>query len=227
MFLIAIALIRSARSQNACTFSGPPREQARCLLRHVKPYAEVDRAPITLPESLNRLIGEPTNYTVTKEALVRYLNAHGIDAEDIGGSVSASVSRTSTGRPAAYFIIHDTSTPTLERGQAFPPAGMDTVAWEGNKFESYLCLDRNGNRKAGCEPVAHVFINRLGESRTGHNFSQGWRSTRYEGQSLERRGLFLAVENIQPRRKDRNGIDAEAPNHGFTDAQLDRLALVT
>lgn len=225
-FLITIAFVISARSQNACSFSGPPKEQARCLLRHVKPYATVDPAPIALPEPLNRLIGEPTDNTVTKDALGRYLTAHGINPEHIGGPISANVSRTSTGRPAAYFIIHDTSTPKLERGEAFPPAGMDTAAWDGNKFESYLCLDKNGKRKAKCEPVAHVFINRLGESRTGHDFSQGWRSTRYESQSAERRGLFLAIENIQPRRKDRHGIDAEAPNPGFTDAQLDRLALV-
>ncbi|MCA1591830.1 MAG: hypothetical protein LC754_04085, partial [Acidobacteria bacterium] len=63
-------------------------------------------------------------------------------------------------------------------------------------------------------------------SATGHDFRQGWRSTRYEGQTTRRRGLFLAVENIQTRRRDARGIDSEAPDPGFSDAQLERLALV-
>jgi hypothetical protein len=37
--------------------------------------------------------------------------------------------------------------------------------------------------------------------------------------------LFLGVELIQPRKLDARGIDATAPSPGFTETQLDRLAL--
>lgn len=228
-----MALVVSVRSQNTatpCSFSGPPKEQARCLLRRVKAYAKVDPLPITLPEPLNRLIGEPTNSTVTRETLLHYLNSQGIRDDEIGGPLSANVSKNSAGQPAAYFIIHDTSYPRFAHRQPFPPAEMDTADWPGNRFDSYLrrqsCPQKKVNPRAVCEPVAHVFINRLGESQTGHDFSKAWGSTQYERRHPGSRGLFLAVENIQPRRNDRRDIDAEAPNPGFTDAQLDRLALV-
>lgn len=213
-----------------CTFTGPDLEQAKCLLRQVRKYAEVGTEPATLPATLERLIGRETAPAVTVDSLRRYLAARGISENEIGGPLSGPVSRTSAGTPATYFIIHDTSHPVAERRDPFPPAGMDTQHWPGNSFEGYLrpksCPARRRNPRAKCYPVAHVFINRLGQSVAGHDFSQGWRSTQYENQSVTRRGLFLAVENIQPRRKDANGIDAEAPNPGFTDAQLDRLALV-
>src|SRR6266498_3819021 len=185
LFLITTTIVVRANSQvNQCSFAGPPKEQAGCLLRHVHEYGIVDRSPIGLPEPLNRLIGERTANTVTKEALLRYLTSHHIAEQDIGGLLSNEVSKTSSGEFAAYFIIHDTSTPTLKVDQPFPPAGMDTVNWAGNKFEHYLhpttCSARRRNPRAVCQPVAHVFINRLGDSRTGHDFNQGWRSTKYE-----------------------------------------------
>ncbi len=218
------------RGTPPCSFRGPDVEQAKCLLRRVRKYGEVDREPATLPPLLERLIGHATAPTVTAESLGRYLAANGIREEDIGGALSRRVSVTNGGVSAAYFIIHDTSDPPFESRDPFPPAGMDTPAWRGNDFQRYLhptgCRARRRNPRARCEPVAHVFINRVGQSVTGHDFSQGWRSTQYENQSVARRGLFLAVENIQPRRKDARGIDAEAPDPGFTDAQLDRLALV-
>lgn len=214
----------------ACSFSGPAKEQARCLLRFVEKFGDVERTPITLPAPLDRLIGESTGNTITKESFLRYLASQRINEEEVGGPLSGEVSKTTTGQQATYFIIHDTSSPALGRGEAFPPAGMDTAAWPGNNLRSYLhptsCPERRRNPRAVCQPVAHVFINRLGLSATGHDFKQGWRSTQYEGQTTRRRGLFLAVENIQPRRLDSHGIDSEAPSPGFTDAQLDRLALV-
>jgi hypothetical protein len=236
--VLALALMSGAgsdsravqRGASPCSFRGPDVEQAKCLLRRVRKYGEVDREPATLPPSLERLIGRETAPTVTAESLARYLAANRIREEDIGGPLSRGVSRTSGGAQAAYFIIHDTSDPPFERLDPFPPAGMNTPAWTGNDFQRYLhptdCRARRRNPRARCEPVAHVFVNRVGQSVTGHDFSQGWRSTQYENQSTTRRGLFLAVENIQPRRKDARGIDAEAPDPGFTDAQMDRLALV-
>lgn len=76
---------------------------------------------------------------------------------------------------------------------------------------------------------AHVFINRTGKSVTAVNFKTPWRATQYELQTVGRKGLFLSVELVQPRRRDPSGgasNDAISPVPGFTDAQLDRLALV-
>lgn len=221
---------RAAAQARPCSFSGPAAEQARCLLRPVARYGVVGPARPSLPAPLDRLVGESVAPALTVEALRSYLAARGIREADLGGPLAGAVSRTSDGTPARYFIIHDTSTPTLPRAAAFPPAGMDAAAWPGNDFGPYLrppvCPARRRDPRAVCDPVAHVFVNRAGQSVTGHDFARGWRSTQYEMQTPRRRGLFLAVENIQPRRRDARGIDAEAPVPGFADAQLDRLALV-
>jgi hypothetical protein len=228
--LASLTIVAMGQRTSSCSFTGLPLEQAQCLLRPVRKYGEVGPQRPSLPAPLDRLIGQPTEQTVSQSALSRYLVGHQIKEAEIGGALSSPVSQSSDGRLAVYFIIHDTSSPALEKDEPFPPADMDSPDWSGNDLNQYLhptdCPARRRNPQAICRPVAHVFINRLGQSATGHDFQEGWRSTQYELQSVKRRGLFLAVENIQPRRKDHRGIDAEAPSPGFTDAQLDRLALV-
>ncbi|MGB8509067.1 MAG: hypothetical protein WCD76_11840, partial [Pyrinomonadaceae bacterium] len=224
-YLLGVALAltfpgwsQPARAQEArpCSFSGPPLEQAKCLLRPVAKSGIVGAARPTLPDPLERLIGQRT--TITKTSLKAFLTAHGINESEIGGALSGPVSQTNAHVPARYFIIHDTSDP-VPVGATFPPTGMDTPAWSGNNLGRFL-----PPRKAN--PVAHVFINRLGQSATGHDFSVPFRSTQFELRSVSRRGLFLGVESIQPRHLDAHGSDAVSPDPGFTDAQLDRLALV-
>jgi hypothetical protein len=54
-------------------------------------------------------------------------------------------------------------------------------------------------------------------------------ATKYERRNPDRKGLFIHVELIQPRRRDPSGgptNDGLAPEPGFTAKQLDRLALV-
>jgi len=215
-FLAAGRLTTDGRDSSPCSFTGTPAAQAQCLLRPVAKYGEAGQQLGALPSPLDHLIGQPTEQTTNKDLLRKYLVVHQIKEQDIGGSLSDPVSRTSDGKLATYFIIHDTSDPTLERTDSFPPENMDAATWPGNNLSRYL----KGS------PVAHVFINRLGESVTGHDFKIAWRSTKYESKADQRKGLFLAVESVQPRRKDSKGIDSEAPMPGFSDPQLDRLALV-
>jgi hypothetical protein len=198
-----------------CTFEGPPVDQAKCLLRPVKKFGHLGPAPRSLPPPLEQLIGQPTASTVTREVLKSFLTARTLREADLGGLLTSPLSRSPQGQPARYFVIHDTSSPTLERGAAFPPAGMDTPSWPGNRLTSHLA-----NKKA------HLFINRLGDSATAIGFETPKRTTKFEGRNSQRVGLFLGIELIQPRRKDTRGIDSESPIPGFTDAQLDRLALV-
>jgi hypothetical protein len=202
---------------NAITmsFSGDALAQARCLMRHVGRGGVLDE-PADLPLALASRIGRPTD--ITPAALSAYLSAQGIDEADIGGRVADPVSRTQAGLPAAYFVIHDTSTPNLI-GAPFPPE-MNTPDWPPNNVSVW----RNGEAS-----VAHIFIARTGASITAIDLSQGWRATKLESWivGVASRGRFIHIENVQPRRSD--GADARgdlAPEPGFTDAQLQRLALV-
>src|SRR5919205_3979174 len=88
---VALALMSGAgstsravqRGASPCSFRGPEVEQAKCLLRRVGKYGEVEREPTTLPPTLERLIGRDTAPTVTTESLGRYLAAKGVREDEI------------------------------------------------------------------------------------------------------------------------------------------------
>ncbi|MSU57410.1 MAG: hypothetical protein EXS35_04395 [Pedosphaera sp.] len=212
--LLCCSTIRAENSSchfdtNTLSFAGTPLEQARCLLRPVKRYGELS-APLTaLPAPLENLIGQPVK--VNLAALQSFLKAHDIAETDIGGPLTNHCA-------AKYFVIHDTSTPNY--GDEMIPTNINTAAWSGNN------LNRWTNR-----PVAHAFVNRLGQSITPHSFTTPWRATKLEVRILREtgRGLFVHTELIQPRRRDPSGgprNDAIAADPGFTEAQYDRLALL-
>lgn len=178
-----------------------------------------------LPAPLDKLIGKLLN--VDKAALERYLTEHNISEADIGGLLSDPVSPanpTDTNAPLArYFVIHDVSTPNY-LDEPFP-ADINEATWPLNDLRR-----RWINRK-----VTHVFINRLGESVTAVDFKTQLpdpnHGTKFARDHLRNRGkgLYLHIELVQPRRRDPQGSpnnDAIAPLPGFTDAQLERLALV-
>jgi hypothetical protein len=177
-------------------------------------YARLGPSLVALPAPFDTLIGRPISPDLTKDVLKGFLTQAGIDETEVGGPISSPVSHTNSGEAARYFIIHDTSSPTYESTQAIP-SNINEAGWSGNGLE---------NRVAGRK--AHLFINRVGESATAVNFDTAYRTTKYELQDVSRKGLFIGVELVQPRRRDVHGIDAEAPQPGFTQAQLDRLALV-
>ena len=78
--------------------------------------------------------------------------------------------------------------------------------------------------------MAHVFVNRLGQSRTGNDYGVAHGSTKLEtkskGLGTKLVGRFIHTEMVQPRVLNKKGIDEFAPDPGFTAAQLDRLALL-
>ena len=196
-------------------FVGDPREQAKCLLRPVGKGARLGPALERLPEPLNTLIGNPA--TITKEQLRAYLQRTGISEDEVGGSLDKSLSETDDGLAARYFVIHDTSSPFYD-GHNFP-ADIDASSWPGNNLSNWIQLK-----------VAHVYVNRIGESLTAIDLSRPWRATKKEntlGKSL--RGRFIHVECVQPRRSDPNGAsgnDLVSPDEAFTTRQLNRLALL-
>jgi hypothetical protein len=191
-------------------FAGTPVEQARCLLRPVLRGGVVGEPLKKLPAPLESLIG--TQVQIKPEQLKKYLEAHKISEEEIGGPLMQKVT-------AKYFVIHDTSTPNY--GEKSIPTNINTAAWPLNNFERWKKIN-----------VAHMFVNRLGQSMTWHPFSMSWRATKYESKTLtkeESHGMFVHTELSQPRQTDpkgHKGNDAIAPEPGFTQEQYDRLALL-
>jgi hypothetical protein len=202
-------------------FAGTPLEQAKCLLRPVARYGKLGEPLKKLPEPLEELVGKSIAFD--KETLRSFLQQQKIKEEDLGGSLDDTLSRANDNNPGApvaqYFVIHDVSTPNYP-DESFP-VNINEKTWEWNDLQSKWLNNK----------VAHIFINRLGESVTAIDFNTAWRATKLEVKVLKEKskGLFLHTELVQPRRRDPNGSpknDAIAPFPGFTDAQLERLALV-
>jgi hypothetical protein len=216
--------LRNAQASDHCIFDGSSLqfegssvEQAQCLLTPVKPFAHLSKPLSQLPSPLNQLLGKTVNIKVS--TFRRYLDHIGVSEYDLGGSLDRPVSRARGGMKTApmarYFVLHDTSAPNL-KAKAFPSNMNDSAQF---------------NDLTKVKSSAHVFVNRRGESRTTNDFRKSSRATKLESKVLGRKskGLFLHVELIQPRRshkRGRLGNDAQAPTPGFTNVQLDRLALV-
>ena len=234
--------------KEALTFAGSALEQARCLLRQVLPGGDLAPPLAHLPAPLEERIGQPVG--ISEETLNRYLAAHGIPQGEIGGPLGEPLSRARDNAPdaaiATYFVIHGTSLPNLCEATGFP-ADLDSPGWRWNRDDAYTNF-----------PQAHIFITRDGRAVApqGRTFKIPWRATKLEQPSSDKRtkGLFLHIENVQPRRAEpdpgfsagpagatpdlrfykwdfleagwvcRN--DRIAPEPGLSDAQLDRLALV-
>lgn len=199
-------------------FHGDASEQAGCLLRRVAKWGRVDGTPTTLPSGIADIVGKPTGPSTA--GLRTLLAASAIEETSIGGSLEQGLSHSEGGAPSAppakYFVIHDTSSPWLGDA-AFPPNAAPAL----NNLSGY----------SGTHAVAHVFVNRLGNTLLGHDFAVPWRATKLETQVVgtPAKGLFLHIELLQPRRRDPAGglkNDALAPTPGFTQAQYDKLALL-
>ncbi|HEY0459648.1 MAG TPA: hypothetical protein VGC97_10960 [Pyrinomonadaceae bacterium] len=206
-------------------FSGTPVEQARCLLRPNEIGGVLGAELKALPKPLANIIGEAVK--IKKEDLLRYLQKHRIDEETIGGKLDKPLATAKLPNGAEiqtlYFIIHDTSSPYLK--DAPFPVNFDTdKTWKGNDLTIWLK-----------QPVAHIFVNRRGESVTTTPFDEpvrkGW-GTKFARDFLkaDAKGLQIHIELVQPRRRDSQDMNPEndliAPFPGFTAAQYERLALL-
>ena len=258
LFVIATVNIIHGQAPVSCgfnkhtlRFSGASElDQAKCLLRKVKEGGDLGERLEALPEPLETLIGRPVAaneaaYTQLKIKLRSYLTAHQINETNIGGSLDAPLSRARNNNRSApmatYFVIHDTSTPNLCDVAGFPPdVNESTWKWKNikwNEVERY--------RNAG---EAHLYITRDGQSiaASQRSFATPWRATQIElpKPDVRAKGLFLHIENVQPRRCAEQPaarcytIDPKTharkcredskvgPNPGLSDAQMERLALV-
>lgn len=191
------------------TFAGTPVEQARCLLRHVNQGGTAE-PEAELPPTLASLVGERPQIDFVKLAAA-------LRKARIPLPAASPVSETSDHRRAAYFVIHDTSSPYIGT-QDFAPNFDRSVHY--NDINQFL----------GKDAVAHIFNDRWGRVSVGHDFEVGWRATKLEravGEGV--RGRFLHIENLQPRRADPNGPpknDRIGPEPGFTPRQYRTLGLL-
>ncbi len=206
-------------------FAGKPLAQAKCLLRPNGKGGVLDRELAKLPDPLEKLIGE--RIKIRLSGFRAYLREKAISEDAIGGSLDLPLSTAKladgTSVPALYFIIHDTSTPNLVDAE-FPVDLDSSPKARGNDLGVWT------NR-----PVAHVFVNRLGESLTttpfAENVKSGW-GTKFARDFLKAdgKGLQIHIELVQPRRRDpadpnpKNDLIAPVP--GFSDAQYERFALL-
>jgi hypothetical protein len=205
------------------SFAGSPAEQARCLLTPVGKRGGLGAPPRRLPRGLAPLL-DGRSPLPAKAQVAQRLAREGIDL----GGLDQPVSRARDGDPAAplarYFVIHDTSTPYYGDGQFPADVDRDPAV---NSFAPYFPVGADPERF----PVAHLFLNRLGDVRVGQPLSRPWRATKLETRviGLPAKGLFLHVETVMPRRRDpaiAGWNDAIAPNPGFSKRQYDRLALL-
>lgn len=192
-----------------CDLNATAVEQAKCLLRPVKKFAHLGDPLQELPTPLVTLVGQPT--AVTPDQLKRFLDAKGIREADVGGALSVGLTTPK------YLVIHDTS--DLLTSTEFPSTINDAASSLNN-------LPRRVTRK-----VCHVYIDRTGQSGTAVNFESSTppSGTKFGLCHHAQRSAFLHIENIQPRIRDRSvafANDALAPQPGFSEAQLERLALV-
>ncbi len=217
----------SARLQ----FEGAPLEQAKCLLRPVFKYGHIGSPLPQLPAPLETLVGTAA-MQVTKDRVRAFVTSEGVNPSELGGDLNTALSRAHSNDPnaplARYFVIHDTSSCV----QSGPPSG-------GCGPATVFPQDADKSTRRWNQPEtwrnfkdAHLFITRDGQliAPQGRTFSVPWRATKREAMIGEpSRGLFLHIENVQPRLSDSNAArpnDATAPVPGFTEIQLRRLAMV-
>ena len=203
------------RKPSSAFVGGSPNDEAKSLLRPCLPRGGYGKPLSKLPLFLAQNVG--SKIAISHPQLTKYLSESGVRDGDLGGPIRSVLPS------ARYFVIHDTSTKPdnwIQR-RTFPD-DINTSHWTHNQRS-------NLNTKLD----AHVFISRIGESNTAHDFSVPYSATKYTGGDHTRQPAalklkFCHVELIQPRLGD-PGIaksDWIAPTPGFPGVQLDRLALV-
>lgn len=199
------------------TFAGTPLEQATCLMRKIELKAV--RKPQPLPAIIARLMTEGGAPTAAQKAAA--LAAFPQPYRDYALQYAdAPVSRTDDGHPLLYFVIHDTSHPFYATAPFPKRLNQD---WKVNDFAPYM------DGTFAKAPVAHIFLNRVGQIWAGHEFQEGWRATKLESRVVgtRARGRFVHIETVQPRRflpGATSRAETYGPKPGFTRAQYRMLA---
>ncbi len=200
-------------TNNSFNAEAPAIDQARMLLRKVGLTGSCSSQLPTLDSTFASRVGQTCQ--ITRDQMRTYLDKVHVNEWELGGNLDMPVSSTNNGVFAKYMVFHDTSYPRY--GSDFP-SNIDDESWEWNRLNRWMAN------------VTHIFVNRIGESKTVTPFNEGKTATkleRYVMGDAASKGLYLHIELIQPR-KSRKGFgrhnDVDSPTTGFTDAQYLRLA---
>jgi hypothetical protein len=204
-------------SRATLTFAGTRVEQAECLLRKIELLAV--RKPQPLPKVIRHLMEREDGPSAVQKsaALAAFPEPYRTFAAQWA---KTPLSRTDEGLPALYFVIHDTSTPFYANDRFPKRLDQDLKV---NDFTPYM------NGTFAREPVAHIFLNRVGQIWAGHDFQEGWRATKLESRVVgpRARGRMVHIETVQPRRFLPGATSrgqTEGPKPGFTKEQYRMLA---
>jgi hypothetical protein len=212
-------LVETPPTETGINADLPPVEQARLMLRKVLLTGKVSsELPYLDPEFAKR-VGQECG--ITRDQLRLYLEKNHISEWEIGGNIDMPVSAVTDASGnktyAKFMVIHDTSYPRY--GESFP-RNINDDTWEWNRLNRWVAN------------VTHIFVNRIGDSKTVTPFNEGMTATKLERYHLgdaASKGLYLHVELIQPRKSVKGygrHNDVGSPEIGFTDAQYQRLALL-
>jgi hypothetical protein len=199
--------------------SAPAIDQAKMLLRKVGLTGKCSSELAILDANFAERVGQTCE--ITRDQIRSYLNTNHVNEWEVGGTLDMPLSSVKDGNGnvtyAKYMVIHDTSFPRYNDDF---PSDINDDTWEWNRLGRWVAR------------VTHIYVNRIGDSKTMTPFHDGMTATKLERYVLgdgATRGLYLHIELIQPR-KSRKGFgrhnDVDAPNPGFTDAQYKRLALL-
>jgi len=222
--LLLLAAPASAQDIGECrfspetlTFAGTRTEQATCLLRKIELLAV--RKPQPLPKVIGALMKRDDGPTAQQKAaaIAAFPEPYRSYAAQWA---DAPISRTQEGLPALYFVIHDTSTPFYANDPFPKRLNQDHRV---NDFTPYM------DGTFAKEPVAHIFLNRVGQIWAGHDFQEGWRATKLESRVIgpRARGRMVHIETVQPRRFLPGATSrgqTYGPKPGFTKDQYRMLA---
>ena len=198
----------------------PAVDQARLLLRNIQLMGKVSNDLAVIDSGFAARVGKTCE--ITRDQLRTYLEKYHINEWEIGGSIDMPLSTVTDSNGnvtyAKYIVFHDTSFPRY--GKAGFPNNIDDASWDWNHLSRWLTN------------VTHIYVNRIGESKTMTPFSEGLTATkleRYVMGDAASKGLYLHIEMIQPRATMKGygrHNDVDAPEPGFTDEQYKRLALI-
>ncbi|MBL7817250.1 MAG: hypothetical protein JNL70_19665 [Saprospiraceae bacterium] len=194
-----------------------PAEQARFLLRKIYLTGKVGSELPTLDPELEKRVGQKC--LISRDQLRAYLDRNHITEWEVGGNIDLPVSALTDANGnqtfAKYMVIHDTSFPRYEKSF---PSNINDDSWEWNRLNRWVAN------------VTHLFINRVGDSKTMTPFQESVTATKLERFILGEgatKGLYLHIEMIQPRKYMKGygrGNDVDSPTPGFTLPQYKRLA---
>lgn len=197
-------------------YKGSKTEQLNMLMRKPLIAGHIEKNIPTIDPNFINLIN--LQLSINKDSLIKYLITNKVENTSIGGNINDPISYIDlNGKKiyAKYFVIHDVSSPEYKNDF---PENINDSTWKKNN-------PSNHQSNIDC----HLLITRTGKVRQYHNFSEGWRATKFESKILgvSSRGLFLHFELVQPRvyPPGKMGSAQKAPTPGFTDEQYKRLAL--